>query len=586
MLRQSLVRLIHSRSSLLCLQLSVGTAKRRALSTAQNTGKGLDLTWQLLAGGAIAGGSTYIAHHYGYLGGSKSGGHHDDDGHHHQKGDASKSASTVEPVLVKGLPESVPFLIVGGGTAAFAASRAIRSNDPKARVLLISAENHYPYMRPPLSKELWYSGSEVKKEFTFKQWNGREKSIFFEHEEFYLPLEQFESAPNGGITVVKGQRVVKIDATDRKAFLENGQIISYGKCLIATGGEPKNLQVFENVAPEIENRVILYRNVDDFKRLNELFSKSKSITIIGGGLLGSELACALADKSRRAKAKVQLNQLMPEQGVLERILPQYLSNWCSKKVMEEGVNLIPSATVKDVQLNNNQLALSLTNGETLKTDYAIVAVGLNPNVELAETSSLEVDDTLGGYRVNAELEVRSNLWVAGDAACFYDQKLGRRRVEHHDHAVVSGRLAGENMTGAGKPYWHQSMFWSDLGTEVGFEAIGVIDSSLPTFGVFAKNGAEASEGFREPQEDDKYKKGVIFYQRNNTVVGIVLWNLYNNMHIARRVLNDGVQNQDLNEVAKLFALYPSEVEEDEHGTAGAVGAVAEQTTDAAAAAEQ
>lgn len=51
------------------------------------------------------------------------------------------------------------------------------------------------------------------------------------------------------------------------------------------------------------------------------------------------------------------------------------------------------------------------------------------------------------------------LFKAGDAACFYDIKLGRRRVEHHDHAVVSGRLAGENMTGAAKPYWHQSMFW-------------------------------------------------------------------------------------------------------------------------------
>jgi len=52
-------------------------------------------------------------------------------------------------------------------------------------------------------------------------------------------------------------------------------------------------------------------------------------------------------------------------------------------------------------------------------------------------------------KINAELEARSNLWVAGDAACFYDVKLGRRRVEHHDHAVTSGRLAGENMTGAG-----------------------------------------------------------------------------------------------------------------------------------------
>lgn len=51
------------------------------------------------------------------------------------------------------------------------------------------------------------------------------------------------------------------------------------------------------------------------------------------------------------------------------------------------------------------------------------------------------------------------FFQAGDAACFYDIMLGRRRVEHHDHAVVSGKLAGKNMTGARKPYWHQSMFW-------------------------------------------------------------------------------------------------------------------------------
>jgi len=79
---------------------------------------------------------------------------------------------------------------------------------------------------------------------------------------------------------------------------------------------------------------------------------------------------------------------------------------------------------------------------------------------------------------------------AGDAACFYDTQLGRRRVEHHDHAVVSGRLAGENMTGASLPYWHQSMFWSDLGPDVGYEAIGLVDSQLPTVSVFAQGSAE------------------------------------------------------------------------------------------------
>lgn len=90
---------------------------------------------------------------------------------------------------------------------------------------------------------------------------------------------------------------------------------------------------------------------------------------------------------------------------------------------------------------------------------------------------------------------------AGDAACFYDPKLGRRRVEHHDHAVVSGRLAGENMTGAKKPYWHQSMLWSDLGASVGYEAIGLVDSSLPTVSVFAKADPDDSK----PSEESKAK---------------------------------------------------------------------------------
>ena len=63
----------------------------------------------------------------------------------------------------------------------------------------------------------------------------------------------------------------------------------------------------------------------------------------------------------------------------------------------------------------------------------------------------------GGVVVNAELEARSDVWVAGDVANFYDPTLGRRREEHHDHAAVSGRLAGENMTGARKPYVHVSL---------------------------------------------------------------------------------------------------------------------------------
>lgn len=69
------------------------------------------------------------------------------------------------------------------------------------------------------------------------------------------------------------------------------------------------------------------------------------------------------------------------------------------------------------------------------------------------------------------MQARTDVYAAGDVACFYDVSLGRRRVEHHDHAVVSGRLAGDNMVlpGARKHYTHQSMFWSDLGPRLGYE---------------------------------------------------------------------------------------------------------------------
>jgi programmed cell death 8 (apoptosis-inducing factor) len=182
-------------------------------------------------------------------------------------------------------------------------------------------------------------------------------------------------------------------------------------------------------------------------------------------------------------------------------------------------------------------------------DHVVVAVGLEPNTELAINSGFETHPELGGFVVNTELQARTDVWVAGDAACFYDVKLGRRRVEHHDHAVVSGRLAGENMCGAAKPYWHQSMFWSDIGPKIGFEAIGLIDSSLQTVGLFAKadesdtpaaqaqsESSEAqSKSVSKPTGEHEYGKGVVLYLKNDVVVGALMWNVFKKVPIARQV---------------------------------------------------
>lgn len=158
----------------------------------------------------------------------------------------------------------------------------------------------------------------------------------------------------------------------------------------------------------------------------------------------------------------------------------------------------------------------------------------------------------------------------------------------------------------GKPYKHQSMFWSDLGPNVGYEALGIsinstvsysfiihlpikrfeklkkkhfqfvagiIDSTLPTVGVFVKkpinSEASASESDNSKvvvkpvqaasstatDTSDDFSKGVVFYLRDDKIVGIVLWNVFNRINTARAVLSQDKVYDDLNEVAKLFDLY-------------------------------
>lgn len=481
------------------------------------------------------------------------------------------------------LPTHSPYLLIGGGTASFAAARSIRARDPGAKVLIVTDEPDLPYMRPPLSKELWFSDDpSVTETLRFKQWNGKERSIYFQPPSFYINPEELDKAENGGVAVLLSKKVVHMDVRGNKVKLDDGTEISYDKCLIATGGVPRNLQVIERAGEEVMKRTTLFRKIEDFKSLDNVSRNVKSITIIGGGFLGSELACALGRKS--TETGLEVVQMFPERGNMGKVLPEYLSNWTTEKVKKEGVKVISEALVKSVAYKDDRLEISLKDGRLVKTDHIVAAVGLEPNVDLAKSAGLEVDSDFGGYRVNAELQARSNIWVAGDASCFYDIRLGRRRVEHHDHAVVSGRLAGENMTGASKPYWHQSMFWSDLGPDVGYEAIGIVDSSLPTVGVFAKATAkdtpkaateESGTGIRSESETedtatspvasttpapaverkDDYGKGVIFYLRDKVVVGIILWNVFNRMPVARKIIKDGEEHADLNEVAKLFNIH-------------------------------
>ena len=501
------------------------------------------------------------------------------------KEEAAEEKKGEEPKIpdLPKVPTHAPYVIIGGGTASHAACRAIRKRDPTAKILVIGEEEVLPYMRPPLSKELWFSEDEDTADtLFFKQWNGKKRSLFFEDDTFYVKPQLLPLQDNGGIAVLTGHKVLEIDPVEHKLHLKHGAEVKYDKLLIATGGHPKNHKIFEDATDDLKSKVTLFRTVADYRHLEKVVKSLDSVAIIGGGFLGSELACALGSKGK--KNGMQVSQIYHEGGNMGKVLPNYLSDWTMKKVQHEGVITHPNAQLSNAILTDNgKVKLELSNGESIEAGHVIVCIGIEPNTELASSAGLEIDPEQGGFRVNSELQARSDIWVAGDAACFYDVKLGRRRVEHHDHAVVSGRLAGENMTGGKKSYLHQSMFWSDLGPDVGYEAIGIVDNTLDTVGVWAKATKEDSpkavveatgENIRsateadaesgeavtpvvaaQEEQNEEFGKGIVFYLKDEVVVGILLWNVFNKMPVARKILKDGKKQDSLVELAKLFNIH-------------------------------
>jgi len=221
-------------------------------------------------------------------------------------------------------------------------------------------------MRPPLSKELWFSDdAEMTKSLNFQQWNGTARSLFYEPEPFYTPVEELNTAKNGGISLARGWKVKSINVSEKKVKLNDGKEISYNKCLIATGSIPKTLKLYDKASQKVKDKFSVFRTIADFEDLWEELNNLESIAIIGGGFLGSELAASLANRGK--KNGVKIYQIFKEKGNMGKVLPKYLSQWTTKKVRFEGVEVVTESEVENCTLDNNgqKINLLLNNGKNV-----------------------------------------------------------------------------------------------------------------------------------------------------------------------------------------------------------------------------
>lgn len=483
-----------------------------------------------------------------------------------------------------------PYILIGAGTASFAAMEAIREKDPSAAILIIGNEEIGPYMRPPLSKEMWFNKDEATTEsLSFKDWQGKERNIVLHGKETIQTidqeaLEKIESAQSG-VQLLTGVTVSDLNVAEQSITLNSGKVLKYGKVLLATGGIPKTLPVLQGAG---EGKVTTFRSVKDFKKLHSLIkSADKKIVIVGGGFLGSELAVAVSHYGKEKNVKV--TQIFPEDGNMGLVFPSYLSKWTTSQVAQEGVDVKPNSRVASTKAVGDQVELTLESGEKVLADHVVVAVGIEANVDLAKKAGLELDDQRGGVLVNAELQARRNVYCAGDMTSFHDVTLGRRRVEHYDNAILGGRVAGQNMASdkLHKVYKHQSMFWSDLGPNIGYEAVGILDSKLSTVSIWTKKPTVAAaaeekkeavtadekkdEGKRERatatplpaetvkvEDKEKYNKGLVLYLKDKKIVGLLMWNNFGKVEDARKILGQVYDTEKVEALVKPFGIHEEE----------------------------
>jgi len=386
------------------------------------------------------------------------------------------------------------YIIIGGGLAGASAAEGIREVDTKGSVLLIGDEPCLPYHRPPLTKGLW---------------SGKKKL-----EDIFVRKEDFYSAQN--IDVRHGTRVVSMDPEASTITDSTGREYTFKKLLLATGGTPNRLRI---PGGDLEG-VIYYRFLDDYLNLNPLVKEGKSVLVIGGGFVGTEIAAALCQRN------LNVTMVFPERYPCSRIFPEAMGLHILEEYRQRRVTVVTGDAPVEIEKANVSFRVKTTRGQTFETDLVIAGIGITPSVELAKAAGLAVGD---GITVNSFLQTsHPDIYAAGDNAQFTEQCfMTSVRVEHWDNALNQGKCAGRNMAGAQEPYSYMSYFFSDL-FDFGYEAVGSIDSRLETSGDWQKEN----------------EKGIVYYLKDGTIHGVLMCNVWGKVDAARISIQNNVPLQE------------------------------------------
>ncbi|WP_326690521.1 FAD-dependent oxidoreductase [Streptomyces sp. NBC_01795] len=329
------------------------------------------------------------------------------------------------------------FVIVGGGLAGAKAAETLRAEGFTGRVILIGDERDHPYERPPLSKG-YLTGSDER------------DSVFVHEPAWYAGAD---------IELHLGQPAVQLDRENKSVRLGDGTRVHYDKLLLATGAEPRRLEVPGTDLAGVHH----LRRLAHADRLRGVLSalgqENGHLVIAGAGWIGLEVAAA----ARSYGAEVTVVE--PEPAPLHTVLGPELGALFADLHREHGVRFHFGARLTEIVGEGGLVHHVRTDdGDEHPAHDVLAAIGAAPRTALAEAAGLELaPGSGGGIAVDAALRTSDpDIYAAGDAAAVQHPLLGERlRVEHWANALNGGPAAARSMLDQDVSYDRVPYFFSD-----------------------------------------------------------------------------------------------------------------------------
>ena len=336
--------------------------------------------------------------------------------------------------------DSQTFVIIGGGLAGAKAAEALRESSFDGKVVLLADEEHLPYERPPLSKE-FLAGKKSLRDFTVhdSEWYRENK-----------------------IELRTDNEAVSIDPSAHTVTLSDDSVVNYDKLLLATGSRSRWLTI-----PGADSTGVHYlRKYDDAVNLDTTLKEGTSLAIIGAGWIGLEVAASARERG------VDVTVVETAKVPLSAAVGEEVGKVFAQLHRDHGVDLRLDTEVKEVTTEDGKATgLKLGDGSTITADRVLIAVGAQPNSEIAEAAGLSTKD--GGVLVDAALRTSNpDIFAVGDIAAaenpFFETRI---RTEHWANAQNQPAVAVSGMLGDPGEYNELPYFFTDQ-FDLGMEYAG------------------------------------------------------------------------------------------------------------------